>query len=87
MDFIMGAENNVSSGSTWGCYTYIFYGNGKGGFDQKDITATGLNAMCRRGNFGRYLTGDFNGDGKTDVITAGTNYYAKNPGVQLFLKY
>ena len=85
MDFIMGAENNVSSGSTWGCYTYIFYGNGKGGFDQKDITATGLNAMCRRGNFGRYLTGDFNGDGKTDVITAGTNYYAKNPGVQLFL--
>lgn len=85
MDFIMGTENNLSGGAAWGCYTYIFYGNGKGGFDQKDITATGLIPMCRRGNFGRYLTGDFNGDGKTDVIAAGADYYGKTAGVQLFL--
>jgi hypothetical protein len=89
MDFIIGVENQ-NDANQWGCRTYFMNGNGNGGFDQWDITydATtnpqGVPAMSRRANFGRYLVGDFNGDGKKDLVAAGANYYAKDAGLRLY---
>lgn len=88
MDFIIGAENQ-NDALAWLCRTFLFIGNGQGGFEQTDITfsetnANGVVAMSRRANFGRFLVGDFNGDKKKDLITAGTNYYAKDQGVRIY---
>lgn len=88
MDFILGVENQ--SADTWGARSYYFSGNGQGGFDQSEITynetdyPTGIVPMCRRGNFGRFMTGDFDGNGTVDLITAGTDYYAKSPGLRIY---
>ena len=87
-DFILGAENQNDAGA-WVCRTFFFGGNGKGGFDQSDITygdtnPLGIVPMSRRGNFGRFLTGDFNGDGKPDLITAGADYYGNNAGLRYY---
>ena len=43
----------------------------------EDNTSEGIAPMCRRAQFGQFLVGDFNGDGKPDLIQAGTTYYAK----------
>lgn len=89
MDIIIGVENQ-NEASVWACSTYFLSGNGKGGFDQYDITydatanPTGIVAMSRRAQFGRFLTGDFNGDGKTDLITIGSNYYGKEAGMRFY---
>ena len=88
-DFIVSAENQ-NDAKAWGCRTFFLSGNGQGGFDESEITfepttnPTGVSAMCRRGNFGRYLVGDFNGDGKKDLIAAGANYYGKDADVRLY---
>jgi hypothetical protein len=79
-DLIIGMEN-ASDG--WKCKSYILYGNGLGGYDQYDITAL-VTPMCRRGNFGRFLVADFNGDSKPDLLVAGSTYYATNAGVHVF---
>ena len=34
--------------------------------------------MCRRGNFGRMLTGDFNGDKQPDLLTIGIPFSGPN---------
>lgn len=88
VDIIVSAENQKEK--TWGCRTYFMSGNGKGGFDQIEVTygdanPNGIVAMSRRAQFGRYLVGDFNGDGSLDLIQAGMNYYAKDPGLRLYL--
>ncbi len=88
-DIILGAENQ-NAAATWGCRTYFLSGNGQGGFDQSEITfdatsnPNGIVPMSRRGNFGRFLVGDFNGDGKKDLVTAGSDYYAKNAGLRIY---
>lgn len=86
-DFILGVENQVDK--TWGCHSYYFSGNGNGGFNQLDCTmiednGAGIAPMCRRANFGQFLVGDFNGDGKPDLVQAGTTYYAKLGGVRYY---
>ena len=88
-DFILGVENQ-NSDKAWGCRTYYFSGNGDGGFNEiectmsEDNTSEGIAPMCRRAQFGQFLVGDFNGDGKPDLIQAGTTYYAKLGDVRFY---
>ncbi len=87
-DVIIGLENQ-NTAAAWGCRTYFLKGNGNGGFEQSEITFTDTNTagivpMSRRGNFGRFLVGDFNGDGKKDLVTAGADYYGKNAGLRIY---
>lgn len=88
MDLIIGAENQNDT-KTWECRTYYMNGNGQGGFDQFDITyneaaENGIVAMSRRANFGQFLVGDFDGNKTPDLITVGTNYYARHPGLRIY---
>lgn len=88
-DFILGVENQDAD-KAWGCRTYFFSGNGNGGFDQIECTMSesntsgGIAPMSRRAQFGQFLVGDFNGDGKPDLIQAGTTYYAKLGDVRFY---
>ena len=50
----------------------------------EDNTSEGIAPMCRRAQFGQFLVGDFNGDGKPDLIQAGTTYYAKLGDVRFY---
>ena len=79
-DFILGGENATDG---WVCRTFIFYGNGEGGFDEEEIT-NDIKPMSRRANFGRYLVGDFNADGKDDLVVAGATYYGNDHNVEIF---
>ncbi|MFB6343660.1 T9SS type A sorting domain-containing protein [Saccharicrinis sp. FJH62] len=79
-DILFGGENALDG---WKCKTYMYLGNGEGGYDQFDVTDVVV-PMSRRGNFGRYLTGDFNGDKKTDVVAAGADYYGNNSSAKVF---
>lgn len=87
-DFIFGAENQNDAGA-WACRTYLMSGNGEGGFDQSDITYDAVKApesvvpMTRKACFGRFLTGDFNGDSKPDLLTAGATFYGKTNYMRL----
>ena len=89
MDIIVGAENSPY-GTGWNNRTYFLSGNGRGGFDQFECTydsnsnPTGIVAMYRRPQFGQYLVGDFNGDGKKDFVQAGIGYGKKNGGVKFY---
>ena len=78
-DLIGGFENQYRPSGGWSSRTYFFKGKGDGTFEQTDITLTndypdGIPMMCRRGNFGRMLTGDFNGDKQPDLLVFGAPY-------------
>lgn len=82
VDLIGGFENQYrpdDASGAWSSRTYFYKGDKQGGFTETDITlsstnATGIPAMCRRGNFGRMLCGDFNGDRQPDLLTFGAPY-------------
>ena len=89
MDIIVGAEN-CPYNTGWKTRTYFLSGNGRGGFDQFECSydpvnnPKGIVAMFRRAQFGQYIVGDFNGDGKMDLVQAGSEYYKKNTGVRYY---
>lgn len=81
-DIIFSAEvgrEKAEGGLSWATRSFVCLGDGTGNFEQYEVSRTettpnGLEPMCRRGNFGRMLTGDFDGNNSLDIVTAGCRY-------------